>query len=119
VYWVSKQRNADSWIGVNDKREQDQEKIAIKKAEPNKLFARASCLATIYKMAEAFGDYFPQNITVEECRQAIHKAPGFRETVKGDYRLFNYDYAFSGSFPDPNLAATPTEKRILQIRRFA
>lgn len=68
-------------------------------------------------MSESSNSIFAENITVEECRQAILNAPGFRETVKGDYRLFNYDYAFSGSFPDPNLAPTPLEKRLLQIRR--
>lgn len=69
-------------------------------------------------MEDSATNIFPENITVEECRAAIRNAPGFREAVKEDYLLFNYDYAFTGSFPDPMLAATPLERRLLQIRRY-
>jgi len=61
---------------------------------------------------------FPIDPTVEECRKAIFKSPGFRELTKKDCTIFSYDFAFKGSFPDPELAATPEEKRLLQIKRY-
>lgn len=60
---------------------------------------------------------FPHNITIDECRTATRGFPGFREQRKHDYISFNYDFAFRQTFPDPNLAATAEEARILSVRR--
>lgn len=60
---------------------------------------------------------FPQNLTLEECREAIKGCPSFREIKKDDYIIFNYDYVFHGSFPDPKKATSAKEARLFQIRR--
>lgn len=60
---------------------------------------------------------FPRNMTLTEAREAIKDAPGFRETKKGDVILFNYDFAFKGSFPDPASEADPKKAYILKVRR--
>lgn len=60
---------------------------------------------------------FPHDITIEECRQATLNFPGFRETKKDDYISFNYDFAFRQTFPDPKLASSPEEARLLSVRR--
>lgn len=59
---------------------------------------------------------FPSNITIEECQIAAD-FKGFRINRKDDYIIFNYDYAFRGTFPNPNDAETEDEKRMLSIRR--
>jgi hypothetical protein len=61
---------------------------------------------------------FPENLNLEECREAITGCPGFTECKKDDYIVFNYSYAFSRNFPDPKKASTTKEARILQIRRY-
>lgn len=60
---------------------------------------------------------FPRNMTLTEAREAIKDAPGFRETKKGDVILFNYDFAFKGSFPDPASEADPKKAYLLKVRR--
>lgn len=61
--------------------------------------------------------YFVQSPTIELCRKAIANVPGFREVEKDDYVLFNYDFCFRGTFPDPRKAKTVEEALILQTRR--
>ena len=76
---------------------------------------------------------FPANITIEDCRKATsflpsdsanpkfvpgEPFPGFRENHKGELVFFNYDFAFRETFPDPELAGSDEERRLLQIRRF-
>ena len=61
--------------------------------------------------------YFVQSPTIEQCRAAIKDASGFREVEKDDYVLFNYDFCFRGSFPDPRTAPTVEEALLRQTRR--
>lgn len=61
--------------------------------------------------------YFVQSPTIDMCRKAIKDCPGFREVEKDDYVLFNYDFCFRGSFPDPRLATTLEEALLRQTRR--
>ena len=56
-------------------------------------------------------------MTLAEARAAIKDAPGFRETKKGDVILFNYDFAFKGSFPDPATQASPKLAYLMKVRR--
>lgn len=56
-------------------------------------------------------------MTLEEARQAVKDAPGFRETKKGDVILFNYDFAFKGSFPDPAAETDPKKAYLMKVRR--
>jgi len=74
---------------------------------------------------------FPEDITLEEARQAIlvqpgerdfeegvkKPFPGFRECRKGDCIIVNYDFTFKASFPDPADAPDPAIARALRIRR--
>ena len=62
--------------------------------------------------------YFVQSPTIEMCRAAIKDCSGFREVEKDDYVLFNYDFCFRGSFPDPRTAPTVEEALLRQTRRF-
>lgn len=61
--------------------------------------------------------YFVQSPTIAQCRAAIENASGFREVNKDDYVLFNYDFCFRGSFPDPRTAPTVEEALLRQTRR--
>lgn len=61
--------------------------------------------------------YFVQTPTIDLCRAAIKDCAGFREVSKDDYVLFNYDFCFRGSFPDPRAAPTVQEALIRQARR--
>jgi RNA ligase len=60
---------------------------------------------------------FPHGITMDECREAIKGANGFRECHKDDYIIFNYDYSFRGSFPHPNEAQDEKQARLFHVRR--
>ena len=61
--------------------------------------------------------YFVHSPTIELCREAIKDCSGFREVNKDDYVLFNYDFCFRGSFPDPRSAPTVHEALVRQARR--
>jgi hypothetical protein len=61
---------------------------------------------------------FPCNITLEECYAATKGFPGFRNVEKFDHIIFNYDFAFRQSFPDPELQETQEQKRLMAIRRY-
>eukprot|EP01132_Coremiostelium_polycephalum_P006072 gene6072-7564_t len=60
---------------------------------------------------------FPQNITIEDCREAIKGVSGFRETVRGDIICFNYDYCFRDTFPDPLKESDPKLSFLYKVRR--
>jgi len=60
---------------------------------------------------------FPRDIKLDECRVAIQGVPGWREIRDYDYIVFAYDFTVSGTFPDPNEAATPEEARMRAVRR--
>lgn len=77
-----------------------------------------STTATVVVPAEVLAlPYFVQTPTIDLCRKAIKDCAGFREVEKDDYVLFNYDFCFRGSFPDPRLATTVEEALIRQARR--
>jgi hypothetical protein len=63
--------------------------------------------------------YFVQSPTIDMCRRAIEGCPGFREVNKDDYVLFNYDFCFRGTFPDPYTATSVDEALLRQTRRYA
>lgn len=62
--------------------------------------------------------YFIQSPTIEQCRAAIKGQSGFREVQKDDYVLFNYDFCFRGSFPNPYEAPTVEEALLRQTKRY-
>jgi RNA ligase len=68
-------------------------------------------------MAAKHHTLFPHAMTIPEARLAIAGAEGFRETVKGDYTLFNYDFCFKGSFPDPSSAPDLATAYLWKVRR--
>lgn len=60
---------------------------------------------------------FPANLTIAECRASVHNFNGFRESSKFDHIIFNYDYAFRQSFPDPTQMEDPAQARLMLVRR--
>lgn len=62
-------------------------------------------------------EIFPSNITLLECYESIKDFPGFRVSEKLDLVIFNYDFAFRQSFPDPMLEETEKMRRLMSIRR--
>ncbi|EGC35263.1 hypothetical protein DICPUDRAFT_87921 [Dictyostelium purpureum] len=60
---------------------------------------------------------FPVGLTVQECREAIKGATGFRESIRGDTIVFNYDSISDESFPDPASELDPKKSYYLKIRR--
>jgi RNA ligase len=64
-----------------------------------------------------FDTPFPENLTLEECRAAVKGQKEFRETLKDDLLILNYDYCYNGSFPDPAEESDPQKAHLLRVRR--
>ncbi|KAN0019638.1 hypothetical protein ACTFIU_002856 [Dictyostelium citrinum] len=60
---------------------------------------------------------FPHDITIEDCREAIKDAAGFRETVKNGLICFNYDFCFKDSFPNPDIEPDDKKAFLYKVRR--
>ncbi|GAM23053.1 hypothetical protein SAMD00019534_062280 [Acytostelium subglobosum LB1] len=60
---------------------------------------------------------FPHNLTVEDCRDAIRDARGFREEVFDGTLVFSYDMLCNDSFPDPMKETDPKKSFLLKVRR--
>ncbi|KYQ89572.1 hypothetical protein DLAC_09525 [Tieghemostelium lacteum] len=63
--------------------------------------------------------YFPQNITIQDCRNAIRGVDGFRETVRNGIVCFNYDFCTKYTFPTPykGFDHDPRTAFLLKVRR--
>ncbi|EGC40063.1 hypothetical protein DICPUDRAFT_74358 [Dictyostelium purpureum] len=60
---------------------------------------------------------FPVGITIEECREAIKDVGGFRESIRENTIVFNYDSIYDESFPDPVSETDPKKSYLLKVRR--
>ncbi|KAL6079687.1 hypothetical protein QOT17_000802 [Balamuthia mandrillaris] len=73
--------------------------------------------ATAVDYAAKVNGLFPVDITLEEARRAIVGFPGFTESRKDDVIIFNYDFCFKTTFPDPNTAEDAETAYLRRVRR--
>ncbi|KAN0040190.1 hypothetical protein ACTA71_012080 [Dictyostelium dimigraforme] len=69
----------------------------------------------IYK--ERNKDYFPVGLTIGDVRECIKGVSGFRESIRDDTIVFNYDSLSDESFPDPLSETDPKKQFLLRCRR--
>ena len=60
---------------------------------------------------------FAQNLSIEDCRRATSGRKEFRETIKDDLLIFNYDFCFGSTFPDPFKEQDEELRNLYKIRR--
>jgi hypothetical protein len=60
---------------------------------------------------------FAQELTIEICREAVKGLREFRETVKEDLLVFNYDFCYGATFPNPEKETDPHKRYLYKVRR--
>lgn len=61
---------------------------------------------------------FPHNLTIELCTEATAGRREFRQTIKDDLVVFNYDFCYGETFPNPEIAKDDRERLLYKVRRF-